>query len=653
MKYTRPAKRAVWVLKIVLFVSLLAGFAKSLMAQSTTTAEQAIKEKAYSFDYAHIEAHPRLLLNQQEQVHLLQAIKQNKPYQLIDAHLKKVADDIIAEPPLIFKKEGKRLLAVSREALTRLYYLSYAYRMTGERKYLNRAEKELLAVCRFDSWNPSHFLDVGEMCMAVAIGYDWLYADLKESTKKLVRNAIIHKAIVPSYNKKEAWFLTSDNNWNSVCNAGLVFGALAIMEDEKEAAIAIIERAIKTNRLPLNAYAPDGNYPEGPGYWNYGTSFEVMLCAALESALGSDGGLSQAPGFMQTPYYMLYAAGPSGYFFNYSDCGKAASASPALFWFARKLKDPSLVYHELDLINNGVYTKVQDKEVERLLPNALVLGKGLDLSAVNMPVTRRYSGQGKTPVSIVRTDWQAGKGLYLGIKGGKAGESHGHMDQGSFVFDADGLRWAMDFGMQNYITMESRGVDLWNMSQHSGRWRVFRYNNLNHNTLTINHQRHNVKGKAELLKTIENDGEAGALFNLAPALNLNQELKKATRRATIVNKAYLKIEDVLQPEGEAVELRWNMVTPAKAKIIDNHTIALTQKGKTMYLSFQSTAAIKLAIRPSENPANYICEYDQKKYDDYNQPNKGTVMVGFDATLDQDKETRFVAVLSPVPPGQDQ
>lgn len=76
-------------------------------------------------------------------------------------------------------KEGKRLLAISRIALKRIYYLSYVYRMTGDKKYAHRAEQEMLAVSRFTDWNPTHFLDVGEMVMALAIGYDWLYDSLQ------------------------------------------------------------------------------------------------------------------------------------------------------------------------------------------------------------------------------------------------------------------------------------------------------------------------------------------------------------------------------------------------------------------------------------------------------------------------------------------
>lgn len=102
----------------------------------------------------------------------------------IHEHILHCADGILSTQPVVRKKTGKRLLAVSREALKRIYYLSYAYRMTENVKYAERAEKELLSVCDFTDWNPSHYLDVGEMTMAVAIGYDWLYDFLKDDTRK-------------------------------------------------------------------------------------------------------------------------------------------------------------------------------------------------------------------------------------------------------------------------------------------------------------------------------------------------------------------------------------------------------------------------------------------------------------------------------------
>lgn len=473
----------------------------------------------YSYDYSKITDHPRLLLTQGQENDIKASLDRNSEFKKIDEYIKNVADSSLAEELLVFKKEGRRLLAVSRKALTRLYYLSYSYRLTGDTKYLNRAEKELNAISGFESWNPSHFLDVGEMCMAVSIAYDWLYKDLQESTKKNVRKAIIEKAFQPSYVKEYARFLVRHNNWNSVCNAGLVYGALAIIDHEKEQSIAIIERSLKSNLLPLEVYAPNGNYPEGPGYWNYGTSFQVMMFSALESALGSDKGLSKAPGFMESAYYMMFSTGTSGNYFNYYDGSASTEANSSMFWFANKLKDPSLLYFEIPLINSGKYTQTDRSDAHRVLPNVLIFGKDLTISKIDVPTKRTFNGKGMTPISIARTSWKAGEGKYLGIKAGRASDPHGHMDQGTFVYDIGSLRWAMDFGLQSYISLESNGVDLWNVNQNSERWEVFRYNNFNHNTLSINNQLHNVKGRSEIIETYESKNELGAKVDLAPALN--------------------------------------------------------------------------------------------------------------------------------------
>lgn len=595
------------------------------------------------YNYSAIAPHPRLLLKKGEESQIRATIGRSAELKKVDDYLQKVSAGLLTQQPLAFQKEGKRLLAVSRKALTRLFYLSYSFRMTGNSEYAKRAETELNALCAFESWNPSHFLDVGEMCMAVAIAYDWLYDQLNESTKKNVRAAILEKAFKASYNKSDAWFLEAHSNWNSVCNAGLIYGALAILDEEKDAAIAIIERSIKSNLLPLKAFAPNGNYPEGPGYWNYGTSFQVMLSAALQTALGSDKDLSKAPGFMQSAYYMLFAQGPSGLYYNYYDCGRTVAPSPAMFWFAGQLNDPSLLYNEIALIKKGRYTQ-ESTDDDRLLPLAMVFARNMNLSKPIMPTKKVFTGNGITPVTIVRTNWQDGQGKYLGIKGGSAADGHAHMDQGSFVYDEAGLRWAMDFGMQSYITLESKGVDLWNMSQNSQRWDIFRYNNLNHNTISINNQRHNVKGRAGILETFEQGKELGATIDLTPVLNLNKELRSATRKAVIINDDYLQIDDHIEAGASPADVRWNMVTPAKAAIVDDHTIRLTQQGKTMLVTFKSNVPFNIVIRPSENPEAYRCEYGDYLYASYNQSNKGTVMIGFDSKIPASQQGRFTAVL---------
>ncbi len=100
------------------------------------------------------------------------------------------SDNLISVAPVERIQIGRRLLDKSREALRRLFFLSYAYRTTGEQKYFDRAEQELLKISGFSDWNPSHFLDVAEMTMAVAIGYDWLYDKLSPGSRATIKEAI-------------------------------------------------------------------------------------------------------------------------------------------------------------------------------------------------------------------------------------------------------------------------------------------------------------------------------------------------------------------------------------------------------------------------------------------------------------------------------
>ncbi len=57
------------------------------------------------------------------------------------------------------------------------------------------------------------------------------------------------------------------------------------------------------------------------------------------------------------------------------------------------------------------------------------------------------------------------------------------------------------------------------MGQNSMRWDVFRLNNLNHSTISINDARHRVNGAATLTTTINTATELGATFDLTEVVS--------------------------------------------------------------------------------------------------------------------------------------
>lgn len=585
---------------------------------------------AQGFNYDKIAPHPRLLLPEGGEQAIKNMVSADQKMATIHRRIMDLCDQTLTESPVTRIKEGKRLLAVSRKALKRIYYLSYAYRMTGDLKYAHRAEQEMQSVCQFTDWNPTHFLDVGEMAMAVSIGYDWLYNVLQPETKRMVREAVYEKGFQAAENKKNAWFYKAKNNWNSVCNGGLVYGALALYEEMPQVSEKIIAKCMETNPTALAAYGPDGGYPEGYGYWGYGTSFQVMLIAALESALGTDNGLFQAPGFMQSARFMQFMAAPGGDCFCFSDCPVREQCNTAMFWFAGKQNDPSLLWIDYGLLDAP---DIYFEEDNRLLPSLLVFASKLDLKKMASPSSHFWLNRGDTPVFIYRGGWSSPTDTYLGVKGGSPSTSHAHMDAGSFVFERKGVRWAMDLGIQAYITLESKGVDLWNMTQNSQRWDVFRLSNKAHNTLTINDARHRVDSYAPIIQTFQSDKKKGAEVDLSSVFA--GQVEKAVRTVTLDKKDILYVTDRIQTGEKKAEVAWVMVTPATPEVVGKNQIKLEKDGKQMLLEVKTDRNVEMQVWPNTPPHAY------------DQPNPNTVRVGFKTMLPAGKVSQLHVILKPL------
>lgn len=81
---------------------------------------------AQQFDYGKIAPHPRLLLPAGGEEAIRKAIAEYPPLATVHQRIMELCDRTLTEPPVERIKEGKRLLAISRIALKRIYYLSYA-----------------------------------------------------------------------------------------------------------------------------------------------------------------------------------------------------------------------------------------------------------------------------------------------------------------------------------------------------------------------------------------------------------------------------------------------------------------------------------------------------------------------------------------------
>jgi hypothetical protein len=137
------------------------------------------------------QGHPRLLLSDQRVAELKQLATSDEVVKKGLAAVLADADKLLTAPALERTLIGPRLLMVSRDCLKRTLTLGLAWRLTGREAYLAAGRDNLLAVCAFADWNPSHFLDVAEMTNAVGIGYDWFHAGLTAGERERIRAGLI------------------------------------------------------------------------------------------------------------------------------------------------------------------------------------------------------------------------------------------------------------------------------------------------------------------------------------------------------------------------------------------------------------------------------------------------------------------------------
>lgn len=548
---------------------------------------------------------------------------------------------------------------------------AYAYKITGKPSFLAKVRADMAKVCTFNSWNPGG-LSIGELSFAMGIAYDWLYYDLTLAERTEIHKTLIEKGIRPMYKNNRNAKITG--NWNQINLGGVSVASMAIYEKDKKIAVQQIEKAIAGNRKGVERiYSPNGNYAEGLGYWEYGGNYQACFLSCLQEIFGHTAGISEVEGFMQSGEYALFMHGSMDTSFSYSDGG--AYADPVLltsWWFAAQNNDPTLVYREMMRLhdkNDEAYKNtpinLDGRRYYRLLPAIIVAIRDFDVDSrqVNPPVKEVWSGQGEMPVVMVRHGWKFdGSDVYLGIKGGLSNTwktsitSHGHMDAGSFVFEAEGVRWSDDimrppYGEWYAALRKAETPRKYNV-QDGVMWDTFRISNLCHSTIISHTNDGSVKGKlhatdydvngfASIDRVIDSLGRQGAEVNMTAPMK--GQVKRARRTVELVDGKDLVVTDeVTALDDMDCMIEWRMLSKTASKVVRDGVI-LTRDGKARTLTVSSSDAMILPIYRSWKPE--IPQGDNwGTYLEYEDKILKRTIAGWTAVVPKGKTITFVTTL---------
>lgn len=516
---------------------------------------------------AHLrKTHPRLLASAQDFGRLKQQLATDPQLRDWQSKLREQAVRILTAPPSRYEiPDGLRLLGTSRRVLGRVQTLALLYRLEDDKRYVERVWNELTAAANFQDWNPRHFLDTAEMTHAFAIGYDWLYDAWTPEQRAVIRTAILEHGLKPALGvyrgtaKYGSW-PKARHNWNQVCNGGIGMGALAIADEAPELAGELLHHILESLQIPMREFAPDGAWNEGPAYWNYATAYNCVILAALESALGSDFGLSQIPGFAEAGLFPIYMTGPLGRTFNYADGSDGTIRAAQMFWLARKFNRP-------------VYAAYERRLAAPHPLDLLWCGQRDDATSIETPSLDKYFRG--VEVATFRSAWDERGALFLGFKAGDNKANHSHLDLGSFVLDALGTRWAVDPGADDY-----------NLPGYFGgqRWNYYRLRAEGHNTLVINPGAgpdQNPAAAARIIRFDSHPERAFAVADLTPAYARDASLVQ--RGILLLDRKRVLVQDEIEAKSPS-DVWWFLHTPAEVKLGGDGTIATLTEGNTTLLA---------------------------------------------------------------------
>jgi hypothetical protein len=344
----------------------------------------------------------------------------------------------------------------TRSALGVTGITAFAYALTRDRRYADRARQEAEALLAAEMWtkpnrdNRGANLGTGEACTACALFYDWCGDTLSATERTAFARKLFDRGIAPylaSIETHKDWWITNDvSNWAGVVSGGCGLAALALYDDVPEARRAVDHARAHVGRFLRTANRADGGGDEGVMYYTYGMLFGIYFAAAAERFFGTDDGLNADAARKLSGYWLTYMNEDTFAGLPPKNPEGGPNATLCAWWEAKAPGGDRLLAWVADQGGDNYYWR-------GVSPFYLIFRSNTAAPPARPPlddaVLFRESGQTiwKTP-----TTWFAFNG------GWTSDRSHANQDLGSFILVTEGERLIHDPGYGKAATEDHSTV---------------------------------------------------------------------------------------------------------------------------------------------------------------------------------------------------
>ena len=454
------------------------------------------------------------------------------------------SEPIVAATP----RSARALTDDLATAAQKILAFSTLYRVTGDKKYCERAALECEALASFSNWDYHLMSSVGTVSFAVAICYDWCHHVWSEGRKAIIERAMLRNGMrigLECYDGKRRMWIEGGTA-SAVVNAGMLAMSLALADIYPETSLKLINRVLRNVEPCFASYAPDGGYSEGVAAWERSSRSLALIIAMLQKACGNDYGFAAAPGFSATGYYAIAAETANG-MWNFRNNIARPTDTAMMFWMSEQY-------------GNKTYAAVRRQQllsgVKSVSPFDVIFYTPVDDSLVpELPQDFVYR---KAGMAIMRSGWGS-EDTFVGLHGSNNGVN-GDLDAGSVIMDMAGVRFfAVPEDVETVSGIAAR-----------------------QNTIVVNPVAEHAPDQCDYAnaKIVEMKGREDRIYAVVDMTSTNKAILRGKRGVMLTdNRSTVVIQDelVLTAPGEIL---WTVYTPAEVELLNACKVAKLTVGDT-------------------------------------------------------------------------
>ena len=402
----------------------------------------------------------------------------------------------------------------------------------------------------------------GQVAAALAYTHDLLGDALTDEENRRLTGGMRRRVLLPfleATRDRSAWWSKeeTDSNWKIMTCGETGFAICGYASEWSESREAL-QNAARGVLETLDRVAPEGDWPEGVGYWMSTLFMGLRFARALRRLTDGAINLMEHPCLQRTGDFALYLTNNRGRVYNFNDNQDSLD-----------YEAPSDCIRLLAAETGRSDWQALGRSYAHTTLLSLALEPSAGDAAADVRGERCAAAFPRTGVATLRSGWDR-QDTFAGFKCGPSDVGHSHLDANSFVLESGGEPLLVDSGCWRYAAV------IGSFDFRSLRWNWDGNATIGHSTILVDGQGQtwgkDYPGQLGALKT----GDDWQMISGDASLCYPDLLTQYVRTVTLLSPRHVIIRDVIRCVGSR-HVEW--LLHYAGQIRENGVSAVVENGE--------------------------------------------------------------------------